>query len=269
LAERPADGPLVQSEKARGKRRATEEPEDIEPFDSFSDSGGNGKKFPDPRLLPPDLREAVDQAKKVLTFSSTRRGKGTPKDPPDSSFGPDVDSLVEQMRKLPLTIDTLRTYINTAQRAANEAERSLDYKYKLLGAICRARSSIYPPQSYLSQLAGSSSSDQAAAKLLSTFLPGQIISPTPAPAEPSQADLFRALSRIDSQRPPAQISDEVRRAERDVQRAAEMEGPEGSNNNARRVTGVFTETPVRNAGNALKRPTTPNHKRATTPKRNG
>lgn len=69
-----------------------------------------------------------------------------------------------------------------------------------------------------------------------TTLPPRLLhiphGPNPHPVMTDPQDLLRALSRIDMQRPPAQVGDSARRAAREAQRANELSNVE------RKLTGI-------------------------------
>ncbi|KAI0310212.1 hypothetical protein OF83DRAFT_1070900 [Amylostereum chailletii] len=170
--------------------------------------------------LPSRFR-AVDLARKVLL------------DPPDPQ-----SPLFRTWDEDAYRIDDLHQLLHASVKAASVIETDLDRRFALLNLTLQARSSSLPPPLL-----------HASTTPLSAYLPARV---HPHSATDPQ-DLFRALSRIDMVRKPAQVGDAARRAAREVQRAQAEGMP-----NERRLTGVPPPTP-------RKPPGTP--RRATTPGR--
>ncbi|EPQ52472.1 hypothetical protein GLOTRDRAFT_140210 [Gloeophyllum trabeum ATCC 11539] len=148
------------------------------------------------------------------------------------------DPLSARLHDLEFTIDRLQALVQTSMHTTHYAEDDLNHRFALLSLSLSARSE--PLSSLNSAKPGS----------LSSFLPPSL---SHSPSSDAR-DIFRALSRVDAERPPAQVGDAARRAVREVQRVNEAGGgiPD------RRLTGVLPPTP-------RKPPGTP--RRATTPGR--
>ncbi|KAL6298336.1 Mis12-Mtw1 protein family-domain-containing protein [Sparassis latifolia] len=172
--------------------------------------------------LPPHFRggENVGLARKIISAGSD--GKSP---------------LRSRLEELEYTMDRLHTIANSALHTTRMSEMDLDRRFALLNISLGARTQAAP-----SALPSSSTS-------LSSYLPPSLTRPSPT-TDPQ--DLLRALSRVDAQRPQAQVGDAARRAVREVQRAHDATSGVAE----RRLTGVPPPTP-------RKPPGTP--RRATTP----
>ncbi|KZT23294.1 hypothetical protein NEOLEDRAFT_1136608 [Neolentinus lepideus HHB14362 ss-1] len=105
------------------------------------------------------------------------------------------EPLSSRMRDLEFTIDRLQALVQTSMRTTHYASDDLNHRFALLSLSLSARTAS-PSTSH----------------------------PSPLPRPPDRPDpqgLFRALSRVDAERPPAQVGDAARRAVREVQRVAE------------------------------------------------
>ena len=148
-------------------------------------------------------------------------------------------SLLHQSENAKLTIpithaqvDSLHAHLHTALQTTNAASASLDARFALLSLslASRSQSQSLPPPTHPS---------------------------APFPAHRHQHDphdLLRALSRIDVERPPAQIGDAARRAVREVQRVGEGE-------RERRLTVTGGVATPRKGGTTPRRGTTPRKER--------
>ena len=134
-------------------------------------------------------------------------------------------------------------HANAASKLASVVETDLNRRFAILSLKLQARSGA---ASGLTSTSGQAS--------LSSYLPQHTRPPASAAAAVDVQDVFRALSRVDMARKPAQVGDAARRAAREVQRAQEGGHAFGE----RRLTGVAPPTP-------RKPPGTP--RRATTPAR--
>lgn len=118
--------------------------------------------------------------------------------------------------------DDLHALVNTAIQTASVAETDLNRRFDHLSHILDARTQHptrpRPPTTLPSPP-------------LSTYLPPQ----RPDPSE--SRDLLRALARVDSARPPAQVGMAASRAAREVLRAQDAPASE------RRITPVAPPTP--------------------------
>jgi kinetochore protein Mis13/DSN1 len=125
--------------------------------------------------------------------------------------------LDERIADVPFKVDSLFSFINSAVQTTNVAESELDYRFSLLSMALSTRSHTLPPSSHSS---------------FSSHLPVQRGLSQPPPDD--QQDLFRALSRVDMERPAAKVGDAARRAVREVQRVREG----GGGVSERRLTGL-------------------------------
>ncbi len=132
-------------------------------------------------------------------------------------------------------MDRLHTFTNSALQTTRVAEANLDRRFALLNISLASRSQPAPPSAH---------PDPSA--LSSYIIPTQ---PRPPATDPQ--DLFRALSRIDVERPQTQIGDAARRAMREVQRAADSSAGE------RRLTGGVPPPTPRKPPGTPRRATTP------------
>lgn len=114
------------------------------------------------------------------------------------------DSLDKALADLPYNLDILRSYVNSAVQMTNIVEAELDHHSLLLSHALRSGSL--------------SLSDTSTGVLMHLPLVRRGVSHIPGE---SPRDIFRALSRIDKERPPGEIGDAVRRAVREVQRVQE------------------------------------------------
>lgn len=116
--------------------------------------------------------------------------------------------------------DDLHALVNTAIQTASVAETDLNRRFDHLSHILDARTQ-HPTRPHTT----------LPTPPLSTYLPPR----RPDPSEPR--DLFRALARVDSARPPAQVGMAASRAAREVLRAQDAPASE------RRITPVAPPTP--------------------------
>ncbi|KAG0702823.1 Mis12-Mtw1 protein family-domain-containing protein [Suillus ampliporus] len=183
------------SAKAKGKQRAASQ----EPLDDW------GWLLPREDELSDDFREKID-LDLIKRIMSDARSESK-------------NILDERIAGVHFKVDSLFSFVNSAVQTTNVAESELDYRFSLLSLALSTRSRSLPPSSN-----GSS---------LSSHLPLiQIGLSQPTPED--QQDLFRALSRVDMDRPPAKVGDAARRAVREVQRVKEGGGFAGE----RRLTGL-------------------------------
>jgi kinetochore protein Mis13/DSN1 len=148
--------------------------------------------------------------------------------------------LTRQLEDLEFEIDSIHAFVNSALQCTNVAESNLNHRFSLLSFALASRSQLAPPV-----LHAASSTDSA------SYMPSSLMRPEPT-TDPHE--LLRALSRLDAERPPAQVGDAARRAVRQVQRANETGLAE------RRLTGVSPPTPRKLPGTP-RRPTTPGRDR--------
>ncbi|KAI0058764.1 hypothetical protein BV25DRAFT_1840796 [Artomyces pyxidatus] len=175
------------------------------------------------------------------------KGKGKQRDVGEEDWGPREAELSEQFRTgvdlvrsvlavdsaqsstlgqhiadLSYRIDRWHALVNTSMQTASVSQTDLDRRFDLLTHTLHARSQPSVP---------SSSSTSLAAYL-----------PLPTRTKDPQ-ELFRALTRVDMERPLAQVGDAAQRAVREVQRAQAGEGP-----GDRRLTSVAPPTPRKPPG---------------------
>lgn len=181
------------SAKAKGKQRATSQ----EPPDDW------GWLLPREDELSNDIRGKInlDLIRRIMSDDETSERKNI---------------LDERIADVPFKVDSLFSFVNSAVQTTNVAESELDYRFSLLSLSLSTRSRSLPPSSHSSSL--------------SSHLPLAQRSLGQPPDD--QQNLFRALSRIDMDRPPAKVGDAARRAVREVQRVREGGG------NERRLTGL-------------------------------
>ncbi|KZT00942.1 uncharacterized protein LAESUDRAFT_664952 [Laetiporus sulphureus 93-53] len=144
-------------------------------------------------------------------------------------------NLSSRLDDLEFTMDRLHTVANSALETTHLTEADLDRRFAMLNLSSRT------------QLGPSTAPPVGA---LSLYFPPSRSRPPPT-TDPQ--DLLRALTRVDAERPQAQVGDAARRAVREVQRAVDAPGVA-----ERRLTGVPPPTP-------RKPPGTP--RRAVTPGR--
>ncbi|KAG1821579.1 Mis12-Mtw1 protein family-domain-containing protein [Suillus subaureus] len=174
----------------------------------------------------------LERRRQALQPPSSAKAKGKQRaasqEPPDD-WGwllPHEDELSDAFRekinpdlikRIMSDVDSLFSFVHSAVQTTNVAESELDYRFSLLSLALSTRSRSLPPSSQSSSL--------------SSHLPIQrSLSQHPE----DQQDLFRALSRVDMDRPPAKVGDAARRAVREVQRVKEGGGFAGE----RRLTGL-------------------------------
>lgn len=182
------------SAKAKGKQRATSQ----EPPDDW------GWLLPREDELSDAFRENVDPDLIKRIMSDVKSGSR--------------NILDERIAGVHFKVDSLFSFVHSAVQTTNVAESELDYRFSLLSLALSTRSRSLPPSSQSSSLF--------------SHLPIQR-GLTQHPPE-DQQDLFRALSRVDMDRPPAKVGDAARRAVREVQRVKEGGGFAGE----RRLTGL-------------------------------
>ncbi|KAG1835148.1 Mis12-Mtw1 protein family-domain-containing protein [Suillus variegatus] len=182
------------SVKAKGKQRAASQ----EPPDDW------GWLLPREDELSDAFREKINPDLIKHIMSDVRSGSR--------------NTLDERIAGVHFKVDSLFSFVHSAVQATNVAESELDYRFSLLSLALSTRSRSLPPSSQISSL--------------SSHLPIQRGSSQHPPED--QQDLFRALSRVDMDRPPAKVGDAARRAVREVQRVQEGGGFAGE----RRLTGL-------------------------------
>lgn len=182
------------SSKAKGKQRATSQ----EPLDDW------GWLLPREDELSDAFRENIDPDLITRIMSDVRSESR--------------NILDERIAGVHFKVDSLFSFIHSAVQTTNVAESELDYRFSLLSLALSTRSRSLPPSSQSSSLL--------------SHLPIQRGLSQHPPED--QQDLFRALSRVDMDRPPAKVGDAARRAVREVQRVKEGGGFAGE----RRLTGL-------------------------------
>ncbi|KAH7928300.1 hypothetical protein BV22DRAFT_1083444 [Leucogyrophana mollusca] len=191
----------------KGKQRAASQEREQESPDEDDDWSW---LLPHPADLSPDFRERVDLevVKRVMTSRSKNGGSSS--------------ALDERMKDMQFKVDSIFSYVNSAMQTTNVAEAEFDHRYSLLSLALNARTRSVPPPSAHSPTS------------LSSHLP---LPPRAANHDlrHDPQDIFRALSRIDKERPPGEVGDAARRAAREVQRVQEGGGVGVGE---RRLTGV-------------------------------
>ncbi|KAF8650299.1 hypothetical protein AX16_005307 [Volvariella volvacea WC 439] len=202
--------------RSKGKGRATEGVDDTS-FEPDPDL----EEFWRPREIdvPDNLRPALVLVNSILS-PKTPEGRTESRRKSLSTAAIEIDDLdAEVTKRLPdveFQLDCLRTFASEVRGTMRVAEDKLDRDFSMLKLNLASRSSSLPQHSS----AESSSSVNAGSQLLMTYLPPEVRN-TNAPPGPNPRDLFRALSRVDKERPPAKVGDAARRAAREVQRAGE------------------------------------------------
>lgn len=246
LEKRTADlDPQGMSAKAKGKRRATGDLDDVE-----------SHFMPHEHEISADFRLTLALAKSVLGHRPTgdervpgRRGVSR-----SNLTREELDAEIK--RRLPtleFKIDQLFSFASSARATTDIAEKALNERFDVLAANLASRLAPFPPV----QDAGATG-PAAATQLLTTYVAhpaGARAAGASGSADPR--DLLRALTRVDQERPPAQVGDAARRAAREVQRANEVGAAAVGN---RRLTGVPPATP-RKAPGTPRRGTTPSRDR--------
>ena len=188
------------SAKAKGKRRAT---------------GNVNTTLPEEHELCPTSQTAFTLAKSVLgmhhpTGADGKGRRGVTRSGKDRE---EVEAEIEGfMPGLEYTLDQIYSWMSAAKATTDIAERVLNEKFNILCANLASRVDPFPSTSN-SEGSGSGTGEQ----LLSTYVLRERVKR----AGPDPADLMRALSRVDEERPPAQVGEAARRAAREVQRAGE------------------------------------------------
>lgn len=241
LEQRTADrDPQTMSAKAKGKRRATGDLDDLESNFMLHE-----------HELPSNFHGALALAKSVLGYRPTgdERIAGRRVLSRSNLTREELEAEIKRrMPSLEYKIDQIYSFASAARATTNIAERALNERFDTISATLSSRLTPFPP----THDAGASGS---ATQLLTTYVVHPTSTKAPAGA-PDPRDLLRALSRIDQERPPAQVGDAARRAAREVQRANENgAGAVGD----RRLTGV-PATPRKTPGTP-RRGTTPSRDR--------
>lgn len=222
-----ADSPSL-SVKAKGKRRAT------------------GNLDPESKVLllehelSPEIRPAVSLVKSVL-------GLHRPEDPSSGGgrrgltrTGKDREKLEAEIQRLlpslEFTIDQLYSRTHAAKMTTDITERMLNERFAILTSNLASR---IDPLSSATQATGAQTT-----QLLSTYVGSSGTTKRNGGFDP--IDMMRALSRVDQERPPAQVGEAARRAAREVQRAGES-GYVGSVGGEKKLTNV-PSTPRKTPG---------------------
>lgn len=241
------------SAKAKGKRRLIETEEDLDDI------------LPDIHDLPPDLRKSLDLTRIALlpTSSSSREtSSSSSANPPQSTVmlttlpgtnmtrteaKTKIDTLLPDVS---YKLDRLHSFVNAARTTTRVAEDILDDRFKLLvdNLEKRRTGGLEPNSSSSSAREGAGGGVDVVRNYVRREAPplhvqdaalassssGIAVSTSSAKGG-GLIDLMRALSRIDTARPPSKIGDTVRRAAREVQRIGESGGRVGD----RRLTAVY------------------------------
>ncbi|KAF8972269.1 hypothetical protein BDZ97DRAFT_1752852 [Flammula alnicola] len=207
--------PQALSAKAKGKRRATGELDDLE-----------SHSIPQEHEIPPEFHSALALAKSVLGHRPIGDDRIPSRRGMTGSNLSREEMEAELKRRLPsleYKVDQIFSFASAARVTTNIAEKALNERFDIISANLTSRMNPFPPPGDVAS--GSST------QLLSTY----VAQPNSESAGADPLDLMRALSRVDQERPPAQVGDAARRAAREVQRAGENgAGAVGD----RRLTGV-------------------------------
>lgn len=203
LEKRSADlDPHSLSAKAKGKRRATGDPDDLE-----------SHFMPQEHELPPEFHSALALAKSVLGHRATGDDRIPSRRSLSRSNLTREEMEAELKRRLPALeykIDQIFSFASAARATTNIAEKALNERFDIISANLTSRMNPFPPP-------GDAGPAGSATQLLSTY----VVQPTAKAPAVDPLDLMRALSRVDQERPPALVGDAARRAAREVQRAGE------------------------------------------------
>ncbi|KAH7907674.1 Mis12-Mtw1 protein family-domain-containing protein, partial [Hygrophoropsis aurantiaca] len=142
----------------------------------------------------------------------------------------DDAALDERMKDVEFKVDSVFSFVNSAVQTTGVAEAELDHRFALLSRALDART----------QTRSAPRSPTSLAAHLQR--PARGASQPPLLNDPQE--LFRALSRVDRERPPGQVGDAARRAVREVQRVQEGGGGIGE----RRLTELGGATPRKAPG---------------------
>ncbi|ESK98416.1 mis12-mtw1 family protein [Moniliophthora roreri MCA 2997] len=203
----------AKSAKAQGKQKASESDQDW-------------VWLPSEQYLPESQRSIVSLCKSLLNIPQSR-GEERVVGPSSGShlLRIEKEQAEERLRQryadLRFNLDQVHSYVNTARAATRVAEAELDKRYGVLSMALSAKSreGQQPPS-----FSSTSTSSSTAAQTLKGYLPQDVSYSQPQAPSRDPRDLFRALAHVDSERPPAKIGDEVRRAARELQRIEEAGG---------------------------------------------
>ncbi|KAF9255222.1 hypothetical protein L218DRAFT_884633 [Marasmius fiardii PR-910] len=194
------------SAKAQGKQKADEQ--DMDDWSWLPSLGS----------LPESQRGVVGLCKSLLGVQPLR-GEDRIIDPSAAARREKdqaEEKLKERFGQLQYNLDQLHSYVNTARAATRVSENLLNKRFEVLSMALKARTGD-------SSLFSSFGTSSSAAQVLNDYLPPDG-SRTHSHSQRNAQDLFKALARVDSQRPPGKRGDEVRRAERVLQRIGEAGG---------------------------------------------
>ncbi|KIK63561.1 hypothetical protein GYMLUDRAFT_221700 [Collybiopsis luxurians FD-317 M1] len=190
------------SAKAKGKQKASDD-----------DNQEDWNWLPSEHVLPESQHSGFSLAKSVLGLQSTPSGALKRVSTRTRIGREEAEArLQKEYSELAFNLDTLHTYVNAARATTRAAEAELDQRFRLLNLALDARSGDLPDSSRT----GSAS---AAAQIVNSYVAPMPHAPPRRANDPH--DLFRALARVDSARPPGQIGDGARRAAREVHRMEE------------------------------------------------
>ncbi|EIW84568.1 hypothetical protein CONPUDRAFT_135918 [Coniophora puteana RWD-64-598 SS2] len=237
---------LPPSAKARGKQRAASQ-EPPNPDDEWE------WMIPRPEDMAPEFKEEVDLelVQRVMrggtgTGTTSKSQKGQKGHRPIPAGG-----AAERIQDLRFRSDALWAHASAAAQTADKAQRELDLRFSLLGqALDRARALNHHHQPQPADgsaslvgfvnVASSSSLRRSATDPIAGAGTAASTSQARSIAGGDPLELFRALSRVDSARPPVQMGDAARRAVRAVQRVQEGGGLGAGE---RKMVGVPPSTP--------------------------
>ncbi|KAG7095816.1 hypothetical protein E1B28_006515 [Marasmius oreades] len=171
-------------------------------------------------LLPESQRSVLGLCKSLLGIEAARGREDRAIDSgaaARSEKDQAEEKLTGRFRELEYNLDQLHSFVNTARAATRVAENLLDKRFEVLSVALKARtgdSSLFSSSSF-------SRAPSSAAQVLKEYLPPD---PSRTRSQKNPQEIFKALAHVDSQRPPGKKGDEVRRAERVLQRIGEAGG---------------------------------------------
>lgn len=268
MEKRVAEATSTLSSKAKGKLRLIETEEDLDDM------------LPDIHDLPPDLRRSLDFARMTFlqpsssnphaTSSSTHPTAMLTTLPGTSVTRAEATARINTLRQdVAYKLDRLHSFVHAARTTTRVAEAMLDDRNKLLVENLEKRrtggsSSLFGAREGGMDVVKNYVRKEAAPLHVQDVTSVASASTSSAASGGGIMDLMRALSRIDTARPPSKIGDSVRRAAREVQRIGETGGGVGE----RRLTAVYPPG-ILSGGNASGSGMMTPRKMPGTPRRHG
>lgn len=145
-------------------------------------------------------------------------------------------------------LDQINTWLHAMRSTTNVAERMLNARFDVISKNLAGRVDPLVSPASTASGGGKEAPVNPTTQLLSTYVSPHPSSSSLYPSQPhsqgsslfagpSPHDLLRALSRVDQERPPAQVGEAARRAVKEVQRAGES-GFVGAVGGEKRLTSV-------------------------------